>query len=83
MPERDPAEMRIAITTIGAAAKEGELFYTLDTDKPAGVPSLNTAEGTERRLLHGSDQRIRYIAASRSHPLLVTGTAIEQIIALP
>ena len=62
--ESDPAEFRIAITSVTRGRTEGELLYSLETDEISGVFAVN-AEGVEQRLFHTADFRVRGIAV---HP---------------
>jgi hypothetical protein len=62
--ERDPSELRIAITSVTRGTYPGELLYTLETDEISGVFSRD-AEGIEKRLFHTADFRIRHLDA---HP---------------
>lgn len=61
--ERDPLEMRIAITGISSGCKPGELFYSLSTDEIGGVFLLRERATDELRLLHTADFRVRRLAA--------------------
>jgi len=61
--ERDPLEMRIAITGISSGCQPGELFYSLATDEIGGVFLLRERATDELRLLHTADFRVRRLAA--------------------
>lgn len=61
--ERDPLEMRIAITGISSGCQPGELFYSLSTDDIGGVFLLRDRATDELRLLHTADYRVRRLAA--------------------
>jgi len=87
MPERDGA-MRVAITSLTRGPRPGELLYALETEGRSAVCLLTAADGSERRLLHGSAQRIRdvraapgreHIACSVAHP---DGTASIAVMGL-
>ncbi len=62
--DRDPAEMRIAITGISSGCQNGELLYSLATDDIGGVFLLRNQASEEQRLLHTADFRVRRLAAS-------------------
>jgi hypothetical protein len=88
MPERDGAAMRVAITSLTRGPRPGELLYALDTEGRSAVCLFTAADGSERRLLHGSAQRIRdvraapgreHIACSVAHP---DGTASIAVMGL-
>lgn len=88
MPERDPQAMQFAITSLTRGPRPGELLYALDTEGRSAVCLFTAANGSERRLLHGSPQRIRdvraapgreQIACSVLHP---DGTASIAVMAL-
>src|SRR5437867_2534730 len=68
MPERDPV-LRFAITSLSRGAGPGELLYTLDTEGRTAVCLFRAEDASERRLLHGSAQRIRDLrtAPGREH----------------
>jgi len=61
--ERDPLEMRIAVTGISSGCKPGELYYSLSTDEIGGVFLLRERAADELRLLHTADFRVRRLAA--------------------
>ena len=63
MPERDPV-LRFAITSLTRGARSGELLYTLDTEGRTAVCLFRAEDASERRLLHGSAQRIRDLRAA-------------------
>jgi hypothetical protein len=62
-PERDPV-LRFAITSLTRGAGPGELLYTLDTEGRTAVCLFRAEDASERRLLHGSAQRIRDLRAA-------------------
>jgi hypothetical protein len=62
-PERDPVP-RFAITSLTRGAGPGELLYTLDTEGRTAVCLFRAEDASERRLLHGSAQRIRDLRAA-------------------
>jgi hypothetical protein len=62
----DPGAIRVAISSIAAGLEKGDILYTLDTGSLSAVLCYRPAEGSERRLLHGSETRLNYISASRS-----------------
>jgi hypothetical protein len=66
-PQRDPAMLRVAITSLTRGARPGELLYTLDTEGRTAVCVFRTKDASERRLLHGSAQRIRDVRAAPGH----------------
>ena len=68
--ERDPLEMRMAITGISSGCKPGELFYSLSTDDIGGVFLLRDRASDELRLLHTADFRVRRLAAGRDQQSL-------------
>ena len=55
-----PTVLRIAVTDVGRAPEPGLLLYALDTDDDVGLFTLDPATGEERRLVHGTDRRIRF-----------------------
>src|SRR5262249_55676359 len=62
-PERDPATLRVAITSLTRGARPGELLYTLDTEGRTAVCAFRTEDASAGRLLRGSAQRIRDVRA--------------------
>jgi hypothetical protein len=58
MPERDPALLRVAITSLTRGTAPGQIVYALDTEGRTAVCSFSAEDGTERRLLHGSAHRL-------------------------
>jgi hypothetical protein len=65
-PERDPALLRLAITSLTRGPGPGELLYAMDTEGRTAVCLFRTADASERRLLHGSPERIRDLRAAPS-----------------
>jgi hypothetical protein len=63
-PERDPSELRVAITSLTRGAAPGELLYAMDTEGRTAVCLFRTEDASERRLLHGAADRIRDLSAS-------------------
>lgn len=63
MPQRDPAAMRIAVTSVARAREPGRLLYALETDEVAGLFSVDLAGGEEKRLFHGNSFRVQHPAA--------------------
>jgi len=59
MPERDPAEMRIAITSVSRGRNAGELLYSLDTDDIGGMFAVKDWGAEEQRIFHSSERRVR------------------------
>jgi hypothetical protein len=59
--ERDPAAMRIAMTSVARGRRAGELLYVLDTDDVGGVFAVAADGGDEQRLFHGNDQRVKHV----------------------
>jgi hypothetical protein len=87
MPARDAA-LRVAITSLTRGSRPGELRYALDTEGRTAVCLFRAEDASERRLLHGSAQRIRdlraaagreHIACSVQHP---DGTASIAVMGL-
>jgi hypothetical protein len=85
--ERDAA-LRVAITSLTRGSGPGELLYALDTEGRTAVCLFRAEDASERRLLHGSAQRIRdlraatgreHIACSVQHP---DGTASIAVMGL-
>lgn len=62
-PARDPAAMRIAVTSLGRAREPGRLLYALETDEVAGLFALDVKSGEETRLFHGNTFRVQHPAA--------------------
>jgi hypothetical protein len=58
--QRDPANLRVEITSVAKGSGPGELVYTLETDEISGVFARDS-EGTERRLFHTADFRTRHL----------------------
>ncbi len=69
----DPAQFRIAITSLARGRTPGELLYSLETDSISGVFAVD-AQGVEQRLFHTADFRVRHVAL---HP---DGTSIAASI---
>ena len=63
-PERDPASLRLAITSLARGTGPGELLYAMDTEGRTAVCLFRTGDGSERRLLHGAAERIRDLRAA-------------------
>jgi hypothetical protein len=63
MPARDAA-LRVAITSLTRGSRPGELLYALDTEGRTAVCLFRAEDASERRLLHGSAQRIRDLRAA-------------------
>jgi hypothetical protein len=63
-PERDPALLRLAITSLTRGTAPGELLYAMDTEGRTAVCLFRTEDGSERRLLHGSAERIQDLRAA-------------------
>jgi hypothetical protein len=68
--ERDPGEIRIAITGISSGCQPGELLYSLATDDIGGVFLLRDRASDELRLLHTADFRMRRLAANPNQNLV-------------
>lgn len=64
MPGKDPADLRIAVTSVTARPGGAGLLFALDSDGLDAVFSLSLPDLVERRLLHGSEKRLRYLSAS-------------------
>lgn len=71
MPDQDGATMRVAVTGLSRGAAPGELVYTLEAGGVGGVLSLRLADLLEKRLRHGNQPRLRYLAAAPGRDLLV------------
>jgi hypothetical protein len=87
-PARDAAGPRVAITSLTRGTGPGELLYALDTEGRTAVCLFRAGDASEKRLLHGSAQRIRdvrtapgreHIACSVQHP---DGTASVALMSL-
>jgi len=87
-PARNAGARRVAMTSLTRGSQPGELLYALDTEGRTAVCLFRTDDGSERRLLHGSAQRIRdlcaaagreQIACSVPHP---DGTAAIAVMSL-
>ena len=63
-PKQGAEGLRIAVTSLTRGPRPGELLYTLDADGRTAVCAFQTEDSSERRLLHGSAQRIRDVRAS-------------------
>jgi len=63
-PERDASLLRVAITSLSRGAAAGELLYAIDTEGRTALCLFRTGDASERRLLHGSPQRIRDLRAA-------------------
>jgi len=66
-PGPEAAGLRIAITSLTRGPRPGELLYTLDADGRTAVCVFRTEDSSERRLLHGSAQRMRDVRAGSGH----------------
>jgi hypothetical protein len=62
---RDPGEVRIVPSGLGAGRAAGELAYSLDTGDVTGVFLHDTATGEETRLFHANATRVAEITARR------------------
>jgi hypothetical protein len=62
---RDPAAMRIAMTAVARGPSSGELLYVLDTNEVGGVFAVPAGGGEERRLFHGSEQRVKHLCVGQ------------------
>jgi hypothetical protein len=70
MPERDPAQLRVAITCLTRGPEPGQLVYALDTEGRTAVCLFNAEDGLERRLLHGASERIADLRAAPGRDLI-------------
>ncbi|HEY3450803.1 MAG TPA: hypothetical protein VGK67_30885 [Myxococcales bacterium] len=61
-PRRDPAAMRIAMTSVARAREPGKLLYALETDEVGGLFAVDLAGGEEQRLFHGNSMRVQHPA---------------------
>jgi hypothetical protein len=62
-PQQEAALLQIAITGLSRGLGARELLYALDTEGRTAVCALSCDDGRERRLLHGSPQRLRDLCA--------------------
>lgn len=69
--DRDPGQMRIAISGVSRGRESGELLYALETDEVSGLFALKEFGSAEQRLFHGSDCRVAYPCASPEQDLVV------------
>lgn len=63
-PEKDPSHLRIAMTSVTTCRGSGQLLYSLDADGLDAVCAISLADMSERRLTHGSERKLRFLAAS-------------------
>lgn len=61
---RDPEQIRIAVTSIAATRGGGQLLYSLDADGLDAVCSVSLDDLSERRLMHGSERKVRFLSMS-------------------
>jgi hypothetical protein len=61
---RDPEQVRIAVTSIAASSDGREVLYSLDADGLDAVCSVSLADLSEKRLMHGSERKVRFLAMS-------------------
>lgn len=74
MPEPDPNDFAILLTSVTRGRSAGELLYSLETSDISGVFAVDS-DGGEQRLFHTADFRVRDLAV---HP---DGTVIAASIA--
>jgi dipeptidyl aminopeptidase/acylaminoacyl peptidase len=67
MPER-PDALQVAITSLTPGTRPGEVLYTLDTEGRTALCLFAVEDASERRLLHGSEVRIRDVRAAPGRP---------------
>lgn len=65
VPDKEVELLQIAITSLARGLGDDELLYTLDTEGRTAVCAFHCQDGTERRLLHGSPQRMRDLCARK------------------
>jgi hypothetical protein len=53
----------LAITSLTRGERAGELLYALETREIAGVFAVTADGAEERRLFHGNDRRVRFLAS--------------------
>src|SRR6267154_2781655 len=63
MQQKDPAEMRVAITGACWSSQSGRWLYALETDDIAGLFALDSDGSQEQRLFHTSDFDFRDLSA--------------------
>ncbi len=61
MPEPDPCDFPILLTSVARGSAPGEVFYSLETREISGVFAVDSS-GFERRLFHTADYRVRDLA---------------------
>ena len=61
---RDPEQIRIAVTSIAATPGSGQLLYSLDADGLDAVCAVSLDDLSERRLMHGSERKVRFLCMS-------------------
>ena len=79
--DRDPAQLRIAITGLSRGRESGELLYTLETDEVSGIFALKDSGHEEQRLFHSSDCRVGNPCARRDKDLVACSILHPQGIA--
>lgn len=63
-PPRDPETVLVSATTLTRGLAGGDLYYAMDVDGRTAICALRTADGLERRLIHGSERRIADLSAA-------------------
>lgn len=61
---RDPAAIRVSITSLCRGKEAGQMLYSLETDDLCGVLQLDQLGAEERRLWNKNDKRLERIAVS-------------------
>src|SRR5258706_6746438 len=68
--ERDPAEMRVAITGLSRGRDLGELLYTLEVDRVTGIFAVRDGGNDELRLSHSADRHVQFVSARPNQELI-------------
>jgi hypothetical protein len=82
---KDPAAVRIAITSLCRGSAAGQMLYSLETDELCAVLSLENLGEEERRLWNKNDKRISHlcvasdgaVACSVRHPFGTANIAVR------
>ena len=68
--DRDPAEMRVAITGLSRGRNVGELLYTLEVDQVTGIFVVRDGGDDELRLSHSADRHVQFVSARPNQELV-------------
>ncbi len=68
--QRDPAEMRVAITGLSRGRELGELLYTLEVDQVTGIFAVRDGGNDELRLSHSADRHLQFVSARPNQELV-------------